>query len=125
MSPDSTNEGIWIGGEATVNAGALAAGPMAVAQGNYHSSLPVPADLAELRAALESLIAELRSAPVGVDDPAALAQVAETVLAETSKERPNKHILRGLLQALLAGVGTVTTLANAVAAIQHAVSVLL
>lgn len=125
MSSDSTNEGIWIAGEATVNAGAMAAGPMAVAQGNYHSSLPVPADLAELRGALESLVAELRSAPVGVDDPASLAQVAETVLDETSKERPNKHILGGLLQALLAGVGNVTTLANAVAAIQHAVSILL
>ena len=35
MSTESTNEGIWIGGGATVNAGAMAAGPMAVAQGNY------------------------------------------------------------------------------------------
>jgi hypothetical protein len=125
VSSGSTNDGIWIGGQATVNAGAMAAGPNATAQGSYHSAVPVPADLAELRAALESLAAELRSAPVGVGDPASLAEVAETALNETGKERPNKRILGGLLQALLAGVANVTTLANAVEAIQHAVSILL
>jgi hypothetical protein len=125
VSSDSTNNGIWIGGQASVNAGAMAAGSNATAQGSFHIAAPVPADLAELRAAFESLVAELRLAPGGVDDPASLAEVAETALNETGRERPNKHILGGMLQVLLAGVANVTSLANAVVAIQHAVSVLL
>jgi hypothetical protein len=125
MPSGNTNEGIWIGGEATVNAGAMAAGPMATAQGNYYSSQSIPADLDELRAAFESLIGELRSHPAGVEDSAALAQVAEAALSETAQDRPNKHLLVGLVSALMAGVANVATLANAVAAIQHAVSLLL
>jgi hypothetical protein len=44
---------------------------------------------------------------------------------EARKSKPDKRTLSGLLQALMAGVTNSAALANAVVAIQHAVSVLL
>ena len=85
----------------------------------------VPADLDELREALSQLVMQLRSAPAGVEDPVALAEVAVSAQREAGKSKPNKRVLGGLLQAVLAGVADSAALANAVVAIQHAVSVLL
>jgi hypothetical protein len=104
----------------------MAAGTGARAEGSTHySPASVPADLAELRDALSTLVAQLRTAPAGIDDPEALADVAVSAQREVRKDRPDKRILGGLLQALMAGVGNSATIANAVLAIQHAVSVLL
>lgn len=126
MTPADSNEGIRIEGSATVVAGAMAAGPGARAEGNaQYSAAGVPADLEELRAALGSLIAQLRAGPAGIDDPGSLTAVAVSAQREAAKSRPDKGILGGLLQALMAGVANSAALANAVVAIQHAVSVLL
>jgi hypothetical protein len=124
MARKADNDGIWIEGSATVIAGAMAAGSGATAVGATQYSAP-PTDLEELRVALGSLVTQLRSAPAGVDDPEALAQVAVSAQREAGKGKPDKRILSGLLQALMAGVTNAAALANAVAAIQHAVSVLL
>ena len=124
MTRKSDNDGIWIEGSATVVAGAMAAGTGATAVGSTQYS-GAPANLEELRVALSSLVAQLRSAPAGVDDPEALAEVAVSAQREAGKTKPDKRILGGLLQALMAGVTNSTALANAVVAIQHAVSVLL
>ncbi|MGO8883046.1 MAG: hypothetical protein ACLPUO_16970 [Streptosporangiaceae bacterium] len=126
MTRENENEGIWIEGSATVVAGAMAAGPGAHAVGSAsYSAVGVPADLDELRAALDSLITQLRSGPAGVDDPQSLAEVAVSAQREARKNRPDKGIMGGLLQAVLAGVTNSAALASAVVAIQHAVSVLL
>ncbi len=126
MRPGNDNHGIRIEGSATVVAGAMAAGTGAKAEGSTHySASPIPADLEELRAALRSLVEQLRASPPGVADPDSLAEMAASAQREARKDRPNKHVLGGLLQALMAGVGNSATLANAVLAIQHAISVLL
>jgi hypothetical protein len=126
MTPASSNEGIQIEGSATVTVGAMAAGAGARAVGNaQYSAVAVPADLEELRAALDSLLTQLRASPAGVDDPESLAAVAVSAQREAVKSRPDKGILTGLLHALMAGVMNSGALANAVMAIQHAVSVLL
>jgi cytochrome P450 len=124
MARKTDNDGIWIEGSATVVAGAMAAGTGATALGSTQYS-DAPANLEELRTALDSLIAQLRSAPAGVTDPEALAQVAVSAQREARKNKPDKRILSGLLQALMAGVTNSAAVANAVVAIQHAVSVLL
>lgn len=124
MTRRAENDGIWIEGSATVIAGAMAAGPGATAVGAAQHA-QAPADLDELRAALASLVAELRSAPAGVDDPGSLAEVAVSAQREARKGQPDKRILAGLLQALMAGVTNSAALASAVVAIQHAVAVLL
>jgi cytochrome P450 len=124
MARKAENDGIWIEGSATVVAGAMAAGTGATAMGSTQYS-GAPANLEDLRAALDSLIAQLRSAPAGVDDPEALVQVAVSAQREARKGKPDKRILSGLLQALMAGVTNSAALANAVVAIQHAVSILL
>jgi cytochrome P450 len=124
MTRKADNDGIWIEGSATVIAGAIAAGTGATAVGSTQYS-EAPADVDELRAALTSLVAQLRSAPSGVDDPASLAEIAVSAQREALKSKPDKRILNGLLQALMAGVANSTALANAVVAIQHAVGVLL
>jgi cytochrome P450 len=121
---DRKNDGIWIEGPATVVAGAMAAGKGATAVGGAQYS-GTPADLDELRAALTSLVSQLRSGPPGVDDAESITAVAVSAEREAHKAKPDKRILSGLLQALMAGVTTSTTLANAVVAIQHAISVLL
>lgn len=126
MTPASSNDGIQIEGSATVVTGAMAAGPNARAMGSaQYSAVGVPADLEELRALLGSLITELRAGPAGIGDPESLAAVAVSAQREAAKTRPDKGILSGLLQALMAGVTNSAALANAVVAIQHAVSVLL
>lgn len=124
MNPKADNDGIWIEGSAIVNAGAMAAGKNATAIGITNSG-NAPADLDELREALSQLVMQLRSTPVGVEDPVALAEVAVSAQREAGKSKPNKRVLGGLLQAVLAGVADSAALANAVVAIQHAVSVLL
>lgn len=125
MKPGNDNYGIRIGDSATVSAGAMAAGKEARAEGSFHYSAVPPADLEELRNALSSLVEQLRASPAGVNDPDSLAQVAASAQREVGKERPNKHVLGGLLQAIMAGVENSVTLASAVLAIQHAVGVLL
>jgi hypothetical protein len=54
-----------------------------------------------------------------------MTAVAVSAEREARKDRPDKRILSGLLQALVAGATAGTTIANAVVAIQHAVGVLL
>jgi cytochrome P450 len=124
MAGKAENSGIWIEGPATVNAGAMAAGAGASAVGSLQQAA-VPADLDQLRAAIDALIAQLQAAPAEVEDPELIAQVAASAGREVRKAKPDKKILSGLLQAVLAGVTTSATLANAVVAIQHAISVLL
>ena len=125
MKPGNENYGIQIGGSATVKAGAMAAGPGARAEGSVQDSAVSLADVQALRDALGSLVEQLRAAPPEVDDPASLAEVAASAEREARKDKPNKHVLGGLLQALMAGVQNSATLLSAVVAIQQAVSALL
>jgi hypothetical protein len=125
MKPADDNSGIRIGGSATVNAGAMAAGKGARAEGSIHYSAVPLTDLEELRNALSSLVEQLRASPAGVNDPDSLAEAAESAQREALKERPNKHVLGRLLQAIMAGVENSATLASAVLTIQHAVGMLL
>lgn len=124
MPRKADNDGIWIGGSATVAAGAMAAGKGATAVGGMQYS-QFPADLDELRAALTTLVMQLRSAPAGLDAPGPLADIAVSAQREAQRSKPDKRILGGLLQALMAGVADSAALANAVTAIQHAVAGLL
>ncbi|HUB42174.1 MAG TPA: hypothetical protein VMA72_25265 [Streptosporangiaceae bacterium] len=125
MTSAGNNYGIQVSGSATVNAGAMAAGTGAQAYGSQINDAGQAADsIEELREAIAALVEQLRAAPPGVEDPAALVQIAESVQLEAGKERPNKGMISGLLGALVAGAGGAATIANAVTAIQHAVSVL-
>lgn len=123
MSSSGDNYGVQFGDSARISGGVIA-GAGSWVQGNQTQSADL-ADLDDLRAALGSLIDQLRASPAGVDDPGALTEIAVSAQREVDKDRPNKHILGGLLQALLAGVQNSAALANAVLAIQHAVTVLL
>jgi hypothetical protein len=69
------------------------------------------------------LVEQLRSAPAGVDDPEAVIEVAILARREARKSKPDKRILSGLLQTLMAGVIDSATLTSSVIAIQDAVSV--
>jgi|GEM_PF-2643856 hypothetical protein len=125
MAAERDNQGIWIEDSATVIAGAMAAGPGAMAQGSAQYAISAPADLESLRSAIGALVQQLRAAPEGVADAAALADVAASAAHEAAKSRPDKRILGGLLQVLSAGAGNAAAIADAVVSIQHAVRVLL
>ena len=123
MSSSGDNYGVQFGDSANVSGGIIA-GAGSWVQGNQYRGADIE-DLAGLRAALGSLVDQLRASPAGVEDPGALAEVAVSAQQEMDKDRPNKHILGGLLHALMAGVQNSATLATAVLAIQHAVTALL
>jgi hypothetical protein len=126
VTSGSDNYGIQIGGSASVHAGAMAGGPGARAYARDTNLGGADADRIEaLQAAVAALVEQLRAAPPGVSDPAALARIAESVQVEVARERPNKGIISGLLAAIVAGAGGVASIASAVAAIQHAVGALL
>jgi hypothetical protein len=123
MSSSGDNYGVQFGDSANISGGIIAGAGSRI-EGNQYQGADIE-DLAELRAAISSLVDQLRASPSGVDDPGALVGVAVSAQQEVHKGKPNKHILGGLLHALLAGVQNSATLANAVLAIQHAVTVLL
>lgn len=123
MSSSGDNYGVQFGDSANVSGGIIA-GAGSWVQGNQYRGADIE-DLAGLRAALSSLVDQLRASPAGVEDPGALAEVAASAQQEMDKDKPNKHILGGLLHALMAGVQNSATIATAVLAIQHAVTALL
>lgn len=127
MMQTNQNYGIQISGSGQLKASNVAVGKGARAKGDTsHIAMPyVPRDLNELRDALSAIVEQLRAGVAGLDDAPALAAVAESAQREANKARPTKAVLAGLLDALMAGVGKVATLAGAVEAIQHAVSALL
>lgn len=123
MSSSGDNYGVQFGYSANVSGGIIA-GAGSWVQGNQYRGADIE-DLAGLRAALSSLVDQLRASPAGVEDPGALVEVAVSAQQEMNKDKPNKHILGGLLHALMAGVQNSATIATAVLAIQHAVTALL
>jgi len=123
MSSSGDNYGVQFGHSAKVSGGIIA-GAGSWVQGNQVQGADLE-DLAGLRAALDSLVDQLRASPAGVEDPGALVEIATSAQQEMNKDKPNKHILGGLLQALMAGVQNSALVANAVLAIQHAVIALL
>jgi hypothetical protein len=123
MPSSGDNYGVQFGDSANVSGGIIA-GAGSWVQGNQYRGADIE-DLAGLRAALSSLVDQLRASPAGVEDPGALVEVAVSAQQEMNKDKPNKHILGGLLHALMAGVQNSATIATAVLAIQHAVTALL
>jgi hypothetical protein len=123
MSSSGDNYGVQFGDSANVSGGIIA-GAGSWVQGNQYRGADIE-DLAGLRAALSSLVDQLRASPAGVEDPGALVEVAVSAQQEMNKDKPNKHILGGLLHALMAGVQNSATIATAVLVIQHAVTALL
>lgn len=123
MSSSGDNYGVQFGDSANVSGGIIA-GAGSWVQGNQYRGADIE-DLAGLRAALSSLVDQLRASPAGVEDPGALVEVAVSAQQEMNKDKPNKHILGGLLHALMAGVQNSATIATAVLTIQHAVTALL
>jgi hypothetical protein len=122
MNSENRNYGVQIGGSAHVSAGAIAGGPGASARtGDVDFTTPA-ADLTELRELLASLAEQLRVPPPEVEDPDGLKTIVASAQQEASKDRPNIHLLSGLLHALMAGAGNVTSLATAISAVQHVIS---
>jgi hypothetical protein len=121
MNSENSNYGVQISGGAQVSAGAIVGGPGASATAS-NAGFTAAADLAELRELLASLAEQLRVPPPEVEDPDGLTTIVASAQQEASKGRPNMHILSGLLHALMAGAGNVTSLTTAISAVQHVIS---
>lgn len=117
------NYGVQITGS-NVYGSAIAGGAGARAEAHDITVVSQADSVEGLRLAIAALVEQVRAAPAGIADPAALVQIAESVQAEAGKDKPNKGVLHGLLAAVIAGAGSVASIATAAAAIQHAVSVL-
>ncbi len=104
------NLGISITG-GTVNAGAMAAGEIAVATNEIRQSPAV--SLEELREQMAALVDAVRAQAASLDDGDQSISVAEVAQRELAKERPNKQSFLGLLKSLAASVASVASLAGA------------
>jgi hypothetical protein len=114
--------GVQAWGNAQVNAGAVAGGPGASATADNVTFTDPAAGLAELRDLLGSLAEQLRVPPPEVENPGGLQAIVGSAQQEAAKGRPNMGLLSGLLHALMAGAGGVTSLATAITAAQHVIS---
>jgi hypothetical protein len=119
----STNSGIHISGNSTVNAGAMAAGDHAKATNRVIQGAG-PEVLDELRRSLADLAEQVRARADQLEDPEHAAAIADLAKAEAEKEKPNHRSLLSLLQALGATVGSVAALGGSVTAIMATVSAL-
>jgi hypothetical protein len=116
------NTGIAITG-GNVSAGAMAAGPGATATNVAPGTLD--GSLSDLRAEMVRLIEVLYTEAKGLTDADQTIAVAKLAERELAKEQPNKGSVLSLLQVLASGVGSVASLAGAVATIQQAVAAVL
>jgi len=125
MMTGSDNYGVQIGGNANVQAGAIAGGPGARA---WAESVDMTSTRSEsvdaLRSAIASLASQIQATQAQLADAEGMTQMIAVAEAEAAKERPSKGVLTGLLAALAAGAGGVTSIATAVTAVQHALSAL-
>jgi hypothetical protein len=115
------NKGIVVTGSGQLHAGAVAAGDGARAENTTGSSTDPRVD--ELRAQVTEVIAMMRGM-ADLHDGEGLVAIAEQTHQELGRDRPNKHILTGLLAILAGGVAKAADLAEAVEKIRHAVSAL-
>lgn len=117
----TNNSGISITG-GTVNAGAMAAGHRATATNTTQQ--PSSVSLDDLRREMAALVDVLRTHASQLVDGERAVTVAEDAQQELAKDAPDKHTLLATLQKLASGVGSVGSLATAVAAIQQAAAAL-
>lgn len=94
------NSGIHIGGEATVNVGAMAAGPHAQAQSATYAADPH----GDLQRRLDELLAELRPLTVRHADLREAAETAEAFRRELDADEPARGRIMKLLGTLSTAV---------------------
>lgn len=121
MTSSSDNNGVQISGSARVTAGAIAGGPGARATVRNAGRTVTDADLQELRGLLLSIADQVRESSAGLHSPGEVAELVADAQQEAAKDRPDMGRLSRILNALLAGAGEVTALANAVSAVEHVV----
>jgi hypothetical protein len=117
----TSNSGISITG-GTVNAGAMAAGDHAKA--TTTTQQPPAASLDDLRNEMAALVDAIREHAARLADGEQAVAVAEDAQHELAKPAPDKHTLLATLQKLASGVGSIGSLATAVAAIEHVAATL-
>ena len=121
MTSSSDNNGVQISGSARVTAGAIAGGPGARATVGNADLTVTDADLQELRGLLLSIADQVRESSASLHSPGEAADLVADAQQEAAKDKPDMGRLSRILQALMAGAGDVTALANAVSAVQHVV----
>jgi Family of unknown function (DUF5955) len=118
VSGDSVNEGIIVTG-GSLHANNVAVGRKATIKGTAIQSTTESADLAEKVEILRRLLREHESELT--DSTAAVAH-ADDVAAELAKDVPTMSVVHKLLAGLRTAVGPVTAVAEAVAALTHAIA---
>ena len=117
----TSNSGISITG-GTVNAGAMAAGHDASATNTTQQAPTVSLD--DIRREMATLVDVVRASASQLGDGHRAVAMAEDAQQELAKSAPNKHTLLATLQKLASGVGSVGSLASAVAVIQQTAATL-
>jgi len=122
------HDGMHVSGSGRIIGAAVAAGTNARARADNTTIGTGEASgegLVELRARLDKLVKALDAARTEVPDADQLLDAAALAREEAGKDRPNKHVLSGILHALQFGAAPVKALADAVSAVRQLVDAVL
>nr|GID83577.1 hypothetical protein Ade03nite_25010 [Actinoplanes derwentensis] len=115
---DNPNHGLIISGSGTVNAGALAIGEKAEAVNKVIHSGLADRDSDDLAARLSELVEQLQKHAAEIPESEDLLAATENVALELAKDQPSKFTVKTLLTGIATGAGPVTSVVEAVQAIQ-------
>jgi hypothetical protein len=118
MAMSIHNEGIYVAGGGKIEAGAMAAGPHAVASNTVDND---PGPVHEMLQLIEALLSQLRDQAADVPDRPELVHAAEEAAEELQAPAPRKPRLIELCSTLMGGVAAVDSLVDVVAKLQHLV----
>lgn len=119
------NTGVTIGGDARLSGSAIGGHDAAVTNTSGPRHAAPPTSLPELRAALTDLLNEIRRATDGSADQDDIVAAVEQARAEAENDRPNRHLLVGLLHAVGKAVVGIGSLAGVVTALEAAATSIL
>ncbi|WP_433733351.1 hypothetical protein ACQP0C_14030 [Nocardia sp. CA-129566] len=119
------NTGVTIGGNARLTGSAIGGRDATVTNTNGPRRAATPTTLPELRDALTDLLSVICAATEGSQDRDDIVAAVEQARAEAGKDRPNRHLLVGLLHAVGRAVVGIGSLAGVVTALEAAASSIL
>ncbi|WP_330256824.1 hypothetical protein OG874_21030 [Nocardia sp. NBC_00565] len=119
------NTGVTIGGDARLSGSAIGGHDATVTNTSGPRHAAPPGSLPELREALTDLLGEICRATDGSADQDDIVAAVEQARAEAEKDRPNRHLLVGLLHAVGKAVVGIGSLAGVVTALEAAATSIL
>jgi hypothetical protein len=115
---ENPNHGLILSGSGTMNVGALAIGEKAKAVNKVIQDGLADRDRDDLARRLSELVEQLQRHSAQIPESAELLAATENVAQELAKEEPSAFTVRTLLNGIATGADSVTSVVEAVQAVQ-------